>query len=107
MNTEHRMTPQLIFCDTDDVGVRCWEFDDLGYISEADYEFAVKHPEHLAVIESHNEFRGWKAKCPDCWSSEEQCVCSEEEDSDDELSDSDQPRNNKPERESPQRTLSF
>ena len=40
-----------------------------------DYDYVLEYPEHLSAIESHNEFRGWKAKCPDCWSLEEHCDC--------------------------------
>ena len=81
--------PQITACGIDDCEVLCWELDDDEWISEADYDYTLKHhPEYIAVIESHQEFAGWKTKCLDCLSSEEHCVCAEEEDSDEE-SDSD------------------
>lgn len=78
--------PILLSFDYDDQGVRCWEFEDEGWISEADYDTTSQA--YRDIIENHEFFEGWAEKCPKCCSSVEHCACrpykSEESDESDE-----------------------
>ena len=66
------------FC-FDDRDEKYWEFSDIGYITESDYEIdCERYPLQIEFIENHDMFDEWKAKCPNCRSSEEQCECSNE-----------------------------
>ena len=68
---------EFIRCCEDDNGVLCWEFENEGFVSEADYEELknIGKLKLIAFIENHDEFEGWKDKCEYCWSSEERCTC--------------------------------
>ena len=59
----------------DDLDVRCWEFEDEGYIAESDYDCLVKCGKHeyIAFIEKHKDFKGWHEKCEACHSNVENC----------------------------------
>ena len=62
------------YCE-DDLGVRCWEFTDAGYISEADYYHVSRA--YVSFIEGHEEFKEWKEQCNGCLSTVEECDCDD------------------------------
>ena len=69
------------FCEFDDVGDRCWEFKELGWITWAEHERLddMGRQDIIQFIEQHEGFDGWRAQCPGCRCAVENCQNENEE----------------------------
>jgi len=77
IHLNHINGDKFIRCCNDDNGELCWEFENEGFVSEADYK-ELKQAGKLKLIsfiENQDEFEGWKEKCEGCRCSVERCVC--------------------------------